>query len=117
MCVDILRSYQPAAAWLQSVQGQLGLSPVVWLEVLDGARDAQAQREALKLLRRFVRVEQVAEDFDWAIESSLRFRLSHGVDMMDCLIASASYRLKLTLFTANLKHFKPLLGSLADKPY
>lgn len=34
--VDLLRSYQPAATWLQGVQGQLGLSPVVWLEIIDG---------------------------------------------------------------------------------
>jgi predicted nucleic acid-binding protein len=80
--VDLLRSYQPAADWLSSVTGQLGLSPLVWLEVIDGARDTQAQRAALKLLRCFDRVEHQAKDLDWAIESSLRCRLSHGVDMI-----------------------------------
>lgn len=36
--VDLLRSYKPAEAWLATVHAQLGLSPVVWLEIIDGAQ-------------------------------------------------------------------------------
>jgi predicted nucleic acid-binding protein len=56
-------------------------------------------------------------DFEWAIQQALRFRLSHNVDMMDCLIASTAQRLGLPLFTRNLKHFQPMIGRLAQKPY
>ena len=56
-------------------------------------------------------------DLDWAMQTQMRYELSHGVGMMDCLIASVSHRLQLPLYTHNLKHFTPLLGALAQKPY
>ncbi len=114
--VDLLRAYPPALDWLAG-QEQLGITPMVWLEVIEGAADANAQKRAVRLLRHFERVDLLPEDFDWAIEQALRFKLSHNADMMDCLIASAAHRLDLPLFTRNLKHFVPLIGPLARKPY
>lgn len=114
--VDILRGYPPAVEWLAQ-QAALGVSTAVWLEVVEGATNRQAERTALHLLHRFERVEVTAEDVDWALRQLMRFHLSHGLDAMDCLIASASHRLAITLFTRNLKHFSPLLGHHAQKPY
>lgn len=59
----------------------------------------------------------LAQDSEWAIRQLLRLHLSHGLDSMDCLIASANHRLGIPLYTCNLKHFTPLLGDLAHKPY
>jgi predicted nucleic acid-binding protein len=114
--VDLLRAFPMAATWL-STQDRLGVSPVVWLEILEGAENARAQSRAVELLRHFDRIEVLPMDFDWAIQQALRFRLSHSVDMMDCLIASTAQRLGVPLFTPNLKHFKPMIGDLAQKPY
>jgi predicted nucleic acid-binding protein len=114
--VDLLRAYPPALDWFAG-QEQLGITPVVWLELIEGARNAAAQKRAVRLLRHFERVDTLPEDFDGSIEQALSFKLSHGADMMDCLIASAAHRLDLPLFTRNLKHFVPLLGPLARKPY
>lgn len=47
----------------------------------------------------------------------LRYTLSHNVDALDCLIASVHPRLNMPLYTRNLKHFAPILGSLARLPY
>jgi predicted nucleic acid-binding protein len=114
--VDILRSFPPALHWLET-QERLGVAPIVWLEILEGAADSTAQKRAVQLLRRFERVDLLPEDFDWAIERALRFKLSHNVDMIDCLIASTAGRLGLPLLTRNLKHFVPLIGPLAKAPY
>ncbi|MFL6258500.1 MAG: PIN domain-containing protein [Thermoanaerobaculia bacterium] len=114
--VDLLRTYPPASAWLAS-QDRLGVSPIVWLEIIDGAENARAQTRAVELLRHFDKVEILPADFDWAIRQALRFRLSHNVDMMDSLIASTAQRLGVPLFTPNLKHFQPMIGTLAKKPY
>jgi predicted nucleic acid-binding protein len=114
--VDLLRAHPPALAWLAG-QDRLGLSPIVWLEIVEGAKDSRAQRRAVQLLQRFDRTDPLPEDFDWAIEQALRLRLSHTVDMMDCLIASTAHRLSLPLYTRNMKHFVPLLGALARQPY
>ena len=114
--VDLLRAYPPAPEWLATQSG-LGLTPIVWLEILDGVEDLRAQKRAIELLRHFERVDLEPGDFDWAIQQALRFRLSHSVDAMDCLIASVAARLELPLYTRNLKHFSPLLGPLAQRPY
>lgn len=36
---------------------------------------------------------------------------------MDCLIAASAHRLQLPLYTANRKHFDPLLSGLVRQPY
>lgn len=114
--VDLLRGYKPAIDWLRP-QRDLGLTPIVWLEILDGVIDSRARSKALELLRHFPRADLFSEDFDWAIRQNIRFRLSHGIDMMDCLIAAPCHRLRVKLYTCNLKHFSPMLGELAERPY
>lgn len=114
--VDVLREYPPAVAWLGQ-QGQLGVSSVVWLEIIEGAPDRRAEQTALALLRRFERIATTPDDMEWAIRQLLRFHLSHGLDAMDCLIAATSQRLSVPLYTRNLKHFTPLIGDLVQSPY
>ena len=114
--VDLLRGYPPAVSWLEG-QPALGLSPIVWLEILDGVTNRKDQERAVKLLGHFLRIEVLSLDFDWAIRQALALRLSHNVDMMDCLIAASAHRLEVPLFTRNLKHFQPMIGPLAQKPY
>jgi predicted nucleic acid-binding protein len=114
--VDILRQYPPALAWYSSQTG-LGVSQIVWLEILEGVHDKREQSRALTLLKDFDRVDLTTDDFEWATAQLIRYKLSHNTGMMDCLIASISHRLRLPLYTNNLKHFAPLLGSLAQRPY
>lgn len=114
--VDLLRQYPPADNWLQS-QGELGVSRIVLLEVMEGAPTRQKQREAAKLLKAFTFVEVVTEDLIWATNQLIKYHPSHNVDAFDCLIAAVAHRLNLPLYTRNLKHFTPLIGSLAQRPY
>jgi len=114
--IDCLRLRAEAQAWLRQ-QSKLGVSPVVWLEILDGAANRSEQRKAIKLLRPLVRVDPTTEDFEWSIRNAIRFGLSHGVQRSDFMIAATSHRLQIPLYTLNLKHFTPLLGALAKKPY
>ena len=114
--VDILRKHRPALTWY-AAQTQLGVSRVVWLEAIQGAWDKPSQERALRLLRTFELVELSTADAEWATHQLVQFNLSHNIDAFDCLIASASHRLQIPLYTQNLKHFTPLLGSLARSPY
>jgi predicted nucleic acid-binding protein len=112
----VIRKYAPAQAWLAQ-QGQLGVTRIVWLELLEGAENKQKQLRAIVLLKRFTLVPITDTDMAWAVEKMTRFGLSHNVDAFDCLIASVHPRLNLRLYTRNLKHFTPLIGSLAISPY
>ena len=50
-------------------------------------------------------------------EALIRLKLNYNIDPFDCLIAATSYRLQTPLYTRNLKHFRPLLRSLTQRPY
>lgn len=115
--IDNLRMYPPAINWLANYQTQLGVSRIVRLEVLEGTLDKRGLQSALVLLNDFELIELTSADTEWAEDQLIRFHLSHNVGMMDCLIAAASHRLQVPFYTANLKHFVPLLGSLAQRPY
>jgi predicted nucleic acid-binding protein len=114
--VDIMRYHQPALTWFQQ-QAILGVCPISYLELLEGCPNKNKQQQALILLGSLKMVYLEHVDMDWAIEQHRFYRLSHGLGMMDCLIASVNMRLNLPLFTGNLKHFAPLLGALAQRPY
>ena len=114
--IDLLRLHVPARTWLAR-ESQLGISPIVWLEVIQGIKDRATQRKVLKQLALFDQIDPTSEDFQWAIRQAIHFRLSHNIGAVDCLIAATSQRLQVPLYTTNLKHFALLLGPLARKPY
>ncbi len=114
--VDLLRKYKPAENWL-ATQSDLAVTRVVWLEILEGIQNQTQQQRTITLLNDFELVEFTVSDFDWAVRQMMRFRLSHNVDAFDCLIAAPAHRLQIPLLTHNVKHFSPMLGSLAQQPY
>jgi predicted nucleic acid-binding protein len=114
--IDILRNYAPAPAWLNQ-QGQLGITRIVWLELLEGAENKLKQQQAVLLLKKFLVIPITDSDMEWAVEKMTKFGLVYNIDTFDCLIASVHPRLNLPLYTRNIKHFKPLIGPLAVVPY
>lgn len=70
-----------------------------------------------KFLVNFEMVYLTEADQKWAMQRFAQYKLSHSIGHWDCLIASVSHRLSLPLYTLNLKHFSPLLGTLAVRPY
>lgn len=114
--IDILRNKPAALAWF-GLQVPLSITPILYMEVIAGVENNAEKRQAMRLLSRFDMIYLEHADMRWAIEQHLNYKLSHGVGMMDCLIASVSFRLQLPVYTVNLKHFRPLLGELAQKLY
>ncbi len=114
--VDLLRDYAPAVAWMR-VQPALGITPIVWMEVISGGPNKVKRLQAARLMEQFEMIYLTQSDLVWAMQAQMQYELSHGVGMMDCLIASVSYRLQIPLYTHNLKHYSPLLGKLAQRPY
>ena len=114
--VDVLRKHTPALDWLKA-QPDPGITSVVWMEIIEGAWDRTAQAEAVKVLKNFELVAIMQEDHDWAVKQLLKYQLSHQIGMADALIAAVSHRLAIPLYTPNLKHYSPMLGNLATKPY
>ena len=115
--IDILRGHAPALQWLQAQNQKVGITRYVWLEVLEGCSNKQEQRTASRTLNKFDLTPITNADLEWASTAFLKHYLKSNTDPFDCLIAATSHRLQIPLYTRNLKHFKPLLGKLAQKPY
>lgn len=114
--VDLLRNYDVAEMWLNT-QARLGVAQIVWIEVLEGAFNKSEQRRAIRVFQQFDLIEVMTDDIIWATEALTEYGWSHNVDGFDCIIAAVSNRLQLPLYTHNLKHFTPMIGALAVRPY
>lgn len=116
--VDLLRGFEPARIWLEGLgRSRLAITPVVWMETVQGAVDSVKRTEAIRFLRRFQVEHPTESDNLWAMRQLARFHLSHGIQLEDVLIASVAARLGMPIFTTNLKHFRPLPGTDAIRPY
>jgi predicted nucleic acid-binding protein len=83
-----------------------------------GASGKTGQAAAKALLNRFEMAYLTPNDMDWAMGQMERLRLSHGIGINDCLIASVAYRLQIPLYSHNLKDMQALLGNkLVLQPY
>jgi predicted nucleic acid-binding protein len=115
--VHLYRRYAPALTWYGSQLQGLGITPITWMEVIDGAGSKAKQIASKTILSQFEITHLTAADQDWAIRQMEQYRLSHGVGTNDCLIAAVAYRLQVPLYTHNLKDMTPIIGKLAVQPY
>lgn len=115
--IHLLRRNSAARQWL-NLQPSLGVTPIVWLEVIHGARGKSGQADALAVLQSFEMAYLTAVDQEWAMNQLGVYRLSLGVEVNDCLIASVCHRLQTPLYTHNVKHMARLLDPhLVIQPY
>jgi predicted nucleic acid-binding protein len=84
---------------------------------LQGATDATKRAQAIRFLRQFLVEHPTPDDNRWAMLQLGRFYLSHGIHLQDVMIASVAVRLGVPLYTQNLKHYAPLPGIRAIRPY
>ncbi len=87
--IDLVRGYPPAKAWLAAALDDLFITSITQLEVIYGARNKQAVQITQALLRQFDLVYLTQADQQLAYQNMLNHRLSHNVELADCLIAAA----------------------------
>jgi predicted nucleic acid-binding protein len=118
--IDLWRKHPPALSWAEAQRELVvGIHILVAMELVEGVRNNQELAHLDRLLAGY-EVEYLApSDCAWASEQHRRLRLSHGVGLLDALIASSAVRLSVPLYTLNLKHFQPLpttAGRKGDTP-
>lgn len=114
--LHLYRKYQPALIWFNNQQ-HYGVTPVTWLEVMEGASNKASQARCKNLLSQFDMLYLTSADQQWAMQQLEHFQFSRHIGKDDCLIASVAYRLQLPLYTLNLKDMAPMIGELAVKPF
>ncbi len=116
--IEILRGDSRAGEWLASVESLIiGIPVIVWMEILVGARDKQEQRGFIEQLAGYTILHLEFGDSERARDWFEQFHLSHGVGIMNCLIAAIPRRLAKPFYTFNLKHFQVIPGLEAKAPY
>lgn len=116
--VDLLRGFEPAKDWFRGLRRQrIVITPVVWMETVQGAANKSRRAQAIRFLRQFHIEHPTENDNRWAMRQLARCHLSHGIALHDAMIASFAARLAVPVYTTNLKHFEPLPGVDAKRPY
>jgi predicted nucleic acid-binding protein len=115
--IHIFRKNSAARAWFAAQPDKLSITPITWLEIMYGARGKSGQTACKTLLDQFEIVYLTQTDQDWAMAQMLKYRLSHGIEINDCLIASVCHRLQVPIYTHNVKDMaKFLSNALVLKP-
>lgn len=116
--IEILRGRPDAGQWLNSLGSQtVGISVLTRMEILQGARNRQEQTTLIAQLNRYELVLLDAGDTIQALRWFETYRLSHGVGIMDCLIAASALRISKPFYTFNVKHYRAFSAVNAQEPY
>lgn len=118
VAIHVLRNSSAARSWFSAQTIQLSATPITWLEVMYGAPSKREQVRSKAFFDQCDMIHLTQSDMEWAMEQLVTFRLSHGITIMDCLIASVCHRLQIPLYTHNVRDMTILLGSsLVIQPY
>jgi tRNA(fMet)-specific endonuclease VapC len=116
--IDLMRNYQPATAWLDELGMEaLALPGVVAMELIQGCRDKTEQRRVEVVLQSYPIYWPPPSECADLYETFARYRLSHGVEILDTLIAATAVGLNAPLATFNGKHYRVFPQLQFFEPY
>jgi predicted nucleic acid-binding protein len=115
--IDVQRGHTAALAWFASLTEVPSVPGLVVMELIQGARDAKQVREALRLTAPLPVVWPTITDHQRALADFTAFHLSHGLGLLDALIAAITVGLPAELCTFNDKHYRIVPGLVTVQPY
>ena len=114
----LFRKNSSAIAWFATLTNKLSVTPITWMEALYGAGSKDKQDRCNHILSQFDMEYVLPSDMDWSIQQMQSHRLSQGIGVNDCFIASVCYRLNVPIYTDNQKDFLKILPpNLVVRPY
>lgn len=115
--IDVQRGHAAALAWFAGLTELPSVPGLVVMELIQGARDARQVREAHRLTDPLPVVWPTQADFQRALADFTTLHLSHGLGLLDALIASIAVGLSAELCTFNEKHYRAVPGLVTVQPY
>lgn len=116
--IDILRNYPPAIEWLHSLEDEEIILPgFVVMELIQGSQNKAEQKKVEKVLFGLHIYWPSAETCDEALSVFSRYRLTHGLGILDSLIGQMSVTANSVLCTFNQKHYEAIPRLRTVKPY
>jgi len=77
----------------------------------------QQVRQVLNLMAPLPVVWPTEADGNRALSDFANYHLSHGLGLIDALIAACAIGLSATLYTFNVKHYRIVPGPQVEQPY
>ncbi len=115
--IDIQRGYQPAVEWFATLDGMPGVPGFVVMELFQDTPNARRIREVEDLVAPLEVIWPSEVDCQRALTDFRTLHLSHGLGLLDALIAATAIGLGATLVTFNARHFTPVAGLTTEQPY
>lgn len=107
--IDHLRHKEsPATSFI--LESKPAISVATTAELIGGSKDAHELKSVERLCGSLAELSIDSKICRQAIDLMYRFFLSHTLKFMDALIAATAMENKLTLVTANVKHFGFIKG-------
>src|SRR5580704_14208185 len=115
--IDVQRGHTPALAWFAGLPVLPAIPGFVVMELIQDARNNREIRQALKLVAPLPIVWPTEQDCVRALSDFTAYHLSHGLGLLDSLIAACAVGLSATLYTFNDKHYRIVPALATSQPY
>jgi predicted nucleic acid-binding protein len=115
--IDVQRGHPPAVTWFAGLTQFPVVPGFVVMELIQDARNNKEIQQALKLVAPLPIVWPTAVDCARALSDFTAYHLSHGLGLLDALIAACTVGLSATLYTFNNKHYRVVPGLVTAQPY
>ena len=115
--IDVQRGHPPALAWFAGLTELPAVPGFVVMELVQDARNAREVRQALKLVAPLPIVWPTEADCVRALSDFTAYHRSHGLGVLDALIAACAIGRTATLYTFNDKHYRVVPGLVMAPPY
>ncbi|MCX6361021.1 MAG: PIN domain-containing protein [Armatimonadetes bacterium] len=116
--IDCWRGLPAARQWMVSSVDQILVVPgIVAMEMVSGCRDNREVRDVERFIADFPVEWPGADEIANAYALLVRLRLSNGLGIPDCIIASMALARGACLYTFNVRHFGAVSGLSVASPY
>jgi predicted nucleic acid-binding protein len=115
--LDVQRGHPAALAWFASLTELPSVPALVMMELIQGAQSESQVRAAQNLVRPLPIVWPTLAECKRALADFTVHYLSHGLGLLDALLAEMAIGLSAELCTFNSKHYANIPGLAAIEPY
>jgi predicted nucleic acid-binding protein len=115
--IDVQRGHSGALAWFATLADLPSVPGLVVMELIQGAQNARQVRDVLRLTAPLPVVWPTPADCQRSLADFTAFHLSHGLGLLDAMIAAIALGLAAELCTFNDKHYRIVPGLVTVQPY
>lgn len=115
--IDVQRGVPAALEWFASLEDLPAVPGFVAMELVQDARNALEVKRAMQLVAPFQIVWPSSVDCARAMSDFAAYHLSHGLGLLDAMIAATAIGMSAPLLTFNVKHYRVVPGLVVVQPY